>query len=123
MKHPYAIVTTLNVGLKGNDGSVVRAFDVYAALAAYGYIVDRAVFLARSPEEEDTLVIETQNAVSVATLLSLCRSFKQDCVAVLVEYPFGHKEGCLVGPKAHEWGAFNPAFFVMIDGRRLSEAS
>jgi hypothetical protein len=44
--------------------------------------------------------------------------FKQDAVAIYdPEFRFGY----LVGPKADVWGPFNPAFFLMPDGRRLSQ--
>ena len=46
----------------------------------------------------------------------LATTLKQDCIAVW--YP-GEQWGQLIGPKAAEWGNFNPAFFFMPDGKRL----
>ena len=47
----------------------------------------------------------------------LCEVLKQDCIGVWAP---AVARGDLVGPKAKEWGAFNPEFFFMLDGSRLS---
>lgn len=49
---------------------------------------------------------------------ALARLLGQECIAAWV--PFSQR-GFLIGPNAKAWGEFNPAFFILPDGTRLSE--
>jgi hypothetical protein len=44
----------------------------------------------------------------------------QDCIAV---WHADEAYGDLIGPKAAEWGPFNPEFFILPDGTRLAETA
>lgn len=62
---------------------------------------------------EPTLVVSINGAIGSGTLrgvvYTLAEELEQDCIAVL-EPETGR--GTLVGPKAADWGAFNPDCFV-----------
>jgi hypothetical protein len=109
---------TLNIGLLTNDEvqcpvSLALVWPILDALfprldgefrqQSYSYR------LAKS-ETEETLVVEVQaNVCDLArTLRYACFWLHQDCIAV--QLPDG--SGQLVGPKAEEWGDFNPAYFL-----------
>lgn len=68
---------------------------------------------------EQTLVIEfdyaelRQHASFTGLALEICERFSQDCVAV---YNTALEAGQLIGPKADEWGVFNPGYFFLVDG-------
>lgn len=66
-------------------------------------------------DTEPTLVIEVPAKVSHATLLRLAHTFDQDCVAAY------DGEGIMAGPKAAQWGPFNPAYFIAPGGHRLDQ--
>ena len=68
-------------------------------------------------DSEPTLVIEVPASVSHATLNRLAHTFDQDAVAA---YDVAKGEGKLSGPRASEWGTFNPDFFLIPGGYRLS---
>ena len=69
-------------------------------------------------DSEPTLVIEVPASVSHATLHRLAQTFDQDAVAA---FDFAKGEGKLAGPSAALWGPFNPAYFIIPGGARLSE--
>jgi hypothetical protein len=68
-------------------------------------------------DTEPTLVIEVPASVSHATLSRLAHTFDQDAVAA---YDVTRGEGKLSGPRASEWGSFNPDYFLIPGGYRLS---
>ena len=43
---------------------------------------------------------------------------RQDCIAVY--YP-ATNYGVLCGPRAANWGTFNPAYFILEDGRTAAD--
>ncbi len=51
------------------------------------------------------------------TIYDLALLLNQDAIAVYLP-DFGH--GALIGPRAEAWGNFNPEFFLLPDGSRLS---
>ena len=67
---------------------------------------------------ESTLVVSLHALDSIRPH-DIAVEFAQDCIAV---YDLLHREGRLVGPKAAEWGAFDPSKFVLLNGVLLSEA-
>jgi hypothetical protein len=101
----------LNIGLARNDGKPDnRPADVLDFLGAR--VARHAV---HQSDTERTLIVETVSAVPGAVLWELCERTAQDCIARV-----SGGSGELIGPKSELWGAFNPAFFLTLDGNRLN---
>ena len=112
----------LNIGLNTADGAIAIE-EARKVLRAYGFSILREALL--ESDTEPTLVAEV--ATGFATTLTVLQllyqvseELKQDCIAV---YRGLTRGGALIGPRAAEWGPFNPEFFLLLDGRRLSEVN
>ena len=109
----------LNIGLNTADGAIAVE-EARKTLRAYGFSILREALL--ESDTEPTLVAEvaTRFATTITVLQPLYQvseELKQDCIAVYR----GLTGGALVGPRADAWGPFNPEYFLLLDGRRLSE--
>ena len=99
---------TINIGLDnpvtGKQNTVDQTIAV--AIRYLKGITNIAVVKDRG---EVTLVVTYFEAVGSLTVL--CAELDQDCVAV-----YGHDigRGALIGPKASEWGEFDPEQFKFI---------
>ena len=121
----------LNIGLNGvpadlsytngvlNPIDMRRALTAVQTVRAYGFDM-RGAKIVQS-DTEPTLVVRAHsdepgldNRIDM-----LSTALKQDCIAVW--YP-DQAWGQLIGPRAAEWGNFNPKFFIMPDGNRLEAA-
>lgn len=70
-------------------------------------------------DTEPTIVVSATHDGDAAVCASwLASQLNQDCIAVWL--PVSDKGG-LYGPDAAKWGEFNPEFFFMPDGARLSK--
>ena len=112
----------LNIGLNTADGAIT-AEQARETLRAYGFSILREALL--ESDTEPTLVAEVATGFATAlTVLQLLyqvsEELDQDCIAVYRELTGG---GALVGPRADAWGPFNPEYFLLLDGRRLSEVN
>ena len=112
----------LNIGLNRASGGVVTPEQARQVLRAYGFSILREALL--ESDTEPTLVAEV--ATGFATTLTVLRllhrvaeELDQDCIAVYRELT----GGALIGPRADAWGPFNPEYFLLLDGRRLSEVN
>lgn len=106
----------LNIGLKSEelgDIPAEKAFRVVEGM--FGQVFGSRIVQS---DTEPTLVVDIESAGNMAGVSHVAASLGQDCVAA---YAPGLKTGMLLGPRADKWGEFNPEFFLMIDGRRLSE--
>ena len=117
-----AIKFIVNIGLNTTDGAITVE-EARTTLRAYGFSILREALL--ESDTEPTLVAEVATGFATAlTVLQLLykvsEELKQDCIAVYRELTGG---GALIGPRAAEWGPFNPEYFLLLDGRRLSEAA
>ena len=78
-------------------------------------------------DTEPTLVVEVRTtgpAIAHVAMLGdlLAVRLRQEAVACAALLPSGAVAyGFLRGPLAHRWGAFNPEFFLLLDGRRAAE--
>lgn len=99
--------TTLNIGLNIGDGTrKVAPAVAMAALALAGAAVLRHT-IAQSATEV-TLIAELAEPLPRETLHAISVVLEQDCIAQR------HADGAgeLIGPRAAEWGEFNPAYFL-----------
>jgi hypothetical protein len=109
----------LNIGLQ-TRGHVahIEAAEVFEKMSKAGIPAIRAA--QHQSDSELTLVVEVKTHVGVthAQIALLSRDLGQDCIAVWS--PFTNR-GALIGPRASEWGAFDPKQFFLIDGTRLQD--
>lgn len=99
----------LNVGLRRNDGGGDLVVEVVEdVLADMG--LEPVAFRNDATGEEPTLVAHCLS-VTPAQLYAACHVLAQDCIAV---YDLKRCVGELVGPKAKEWGRFDPQYFRVL---------
>lgn len=101
------MTTILNIGLNVGDkptwdlGDVTLAID----LATENVKVLRAE--VKQSTTEETVVVELSEPLTEKEADIICYWLKQDCIAQSVD-----GVGTLYGPKADEWGPFNPEYFL-----------
>jgi hypothetical protein len=104
---------TINIGLanpftKGHN-------TVTQTLKAVLEVVDDITNVHISTDGDEPTVI-VQFAYHWKSLDYLCTALDQDCIA---EFCHTTGRGCLIGPKASEWGEFNPALFQFIRAQQI----
>lgn len=122
METAFETTFIVNIGLNTADGAITIE-EARETLRAYGFSILREALL--ESDTEPTLVAEVATGFATAlTVLQLlyqvAEELEQDCIAVYRECTLG---GALVGPRADAWGPFNPEYFLLLDGRRLSEVN
>ena len=105
----------LNIGLDHPGGRHLPHWVTAAARLAW-FKVTGAHLVQSDSEPTLVLTVEDNEPGLDNRIDELAKTLKQDCIAVW--YP-EESWGMLIGPKAAEWGNFNPAFFFMPDGKRL----
>lgn len=106
----------LNIGLDVEGDNPLKVFEVCRALRAAGFvqITGRIV----QSDSEETFV--TQGfGISDAVVHQLAVELGQEAIAL---FDLLHDEGRMVGPEKEKWGEFNPAYFFLPNGSRMSEA-
>jgi hypothetical protein len=112
-------VIKINFGLVTNKGGDVYPHEVLETMVEMG-LNPTGVCFAES-DTEPTLICEISREPSPDEVAALCERFSQDCFAV---YDNVAKRGTLLGPKAAEWGPFNPEYFLVnCMGVRLSQVA
>jgi hypothetical protein len=114
----------LNIGLeRGSSGqfnTVADTLTVFANLRLHGRSF---TFGLVESDTEPTVVIETDIEAGDAPLadrvhtLAVCLG--QEAIAM---FDVSSQTGMLLGPRADAWGLFNPEYFILPSGRRLSAA-
>ena len=140
----FAVTVTLNIGLNVPNGEYMDPTDtMQKALEALGEHLSIKRYRGRIALEggeevgtrsiagEDTLVVEVQGigtrrrggADIIGSVYRLSEALEQDCIAFRGVVAFdGDEDGpfrtheALVGPKAEEWGEFDPTYFIPYDG-------
>lgn len=103
----------INIGLHKNTGGLIPAATALTMLRTGGAaITDWQVI---ESDSEPTLVAALDGQLEAEFLNTLSIALAQDCVAYV-----GREGGELYGPKASEWGPFNPAYFFTLAGERLA---
>lgn len=112
----------MNIGLQigeGDDAVEIMPTAVLKAMRALNIRWDTAT--VRQSDSEPTLVVSADAADHQIAMLA--DAFDQMAIAVYDKY---HAKGRLVGARRQEWidkwGDFNPAYFILPNGSRLSEA-
>ena len=116
---------TLNIGL--DIGATDRAQqvpveDVIKAIEKFGVKVTKRSPVAATYQHEgkdvteNTLVVDTSRPLTDAEMLQLANDLGQEAIPQRTG-----QAGKLYGPKAADWGDFNPEFFREHDGKKMSE--
>lgn len=111
----------LNIGLESSTLGKITPAEVVAAARLHWLTVTAAKRV--QSDTEPTMVLEVimrghDSVENTRTLRRLAEDLGQDCIAVYCRLPIANF-GALVGPRAAEWGPFNPEFFFLLDGTRL----
>lgn len=108
----------INVGMVSSDGSKTFDIDeVFAALHANGIIAYPTFATVVESDSEPTVVVHAIIAAD-SDVYNAAVDLEQDCIAV---WAGRAREGSLIGPNAKKWGPFNPRFFFLPSGKRLSD--
>lgn len=116
---------TLNIGLQeGRDGPVItHQLALAKALHVMAHCnIKVKCFRYRVAQSgtEPTLILGLSLGGEawriVQALETLCQQLKQEAIAGLIAGNDGTEKGFLAGPKAQEWGPFNPEYFLKLDG-------
>lgn len=111
----YILNIGMNRSLKGTiaPGGMVTRYDVETALAAAGVkLLSLEAVCMLNAESTWVCVVD---AGTTTPIHNVSTALDQDCIAVGYYY---YRDGAtftgtLVGPRAEDWGKFNPAFFRM----------
>ena len=107
----------LNIGCDSKTlGKIPPMWVVSAARLRWINVIAHKVLRS---DTETTVVLHAHiDGPQIEKLVTeLCGVLGQDCIAV---YAPAVQLGDLIGPGAKAWGSFNPEFFFMLDGTRLS---
>ena len=122
MSNPYYSTghVILNIGLIRADNKLpLNPLFVEQYLGHIGLDVrDFKIFQSDSEPTAVVVVRTAERPLFTNTLNDIARFLFQDAIAW---YSPAHNKGELFGPESTLWGDFNPEFFLMPDGRRLSE--
>lgn len=113
---------TLNIGLRTSPAAVFPVVDIHPHIAVreldtHGFTVVKQRLLLGGQNDERTLVCvvldDVMDGTARARLYKVAEALHQDCIAVAVNFGSdGHFAGSLVGPRAINWGRFDPEKFV-----------
>ncbi len=105
----------LNVGTERRVGDTVSASEVRDWLQDRGFLpVHAGTFTHKNDVQELTHVFVLTRPLSEREAYQFCHAFGQDAIA-----QFDGRKGELLGPKAADWGPFNPVFFLDATGKPL----
>ncbi len=99
---------TINIGLANPFTGGFNTVD-QTLKCALDVVADIVNVRVSTEGDEPTVII--QFAYHYRSLDYLCTALDQDCIA---EYCHDTGRGFLIGPKAAEWGEFNPEYFQSI---------
>lgn len=109
----------VNIGLKSDTLGDISVELAKQMLWAADLLIKNETVL--QSDTEPTLVVRVTSingpSFTLANLRQLAIDLGQDCIAVYRPKTGG---GALIGPKAAEWGPFNPEYFILPDGTRLA---
>ena len=106
----------LNIGMDRNDGTANTDGQLMMALLRADIIHMGEVSYVQSNTER-TAVVQMEKEPNAFQVEYLCQLLGQESIAL---YRMSEGTGVLYGPKAEEWGPFNPDYFMLPDGTKLS---
>lgn len=106
----------LNIGMDRNDGTSNPDGMLMMALSHADLLPMGDVSYVQSNTER-TAVVQLEQEPHAMKVEYLCELLGQESIALYSEKA---KAGVLYGPKAEEWGPFNPDYFMLPDGTPLS---
>lgn len=108
----------LNIGLARQGRSNIGAGTVLREIPSCGFVL-----LDHSLRHSNTELTVVANVLLAGDLQRATKQLAlmtgQGCIAV---WDTETQAGQLIGPKASEWGDFNPEFFLLLDGTPLAES-
>ncbi len=116
----------INVGLARKGQPDLSVVDVLLTLEGHGVTVFRHVVHQSATETTVVAAVELphapdeRHAAAHGDLGAIYRSaqqLEQDCIAV---YDPSVRTGILVGPRAADWGEFQPKYFLNLEGEFLA---
>lgn len=118
---------TLNIGLHTSDRMCERlgickpASRIHHPQTVLALLQEMGVWIhsyaVQQSDSEPTVVVRTNALLTPERVAVLCTVLRQEAI---VQYSHIAQDGWVEGPMAENWGPFNPEYFVLIDGRRLS---
>lgn len=117
----------INIGLNGIPEEFDNVYSIHRKISAFETAITSVKCLnfkvlghaIVESDTEPTLVVRANHTGDVIVCAGwLAEKLNQDCVAIYIPERSG---GLLCGPRTEAWGHFNPEFFFMLDGRRLSD--
>jgi hypothetical protein len=107
--------TYVNIGMDIPGGGKLTEKQINAALKKAGVkVLDRKL---HQSDTEMTSVLQLDRPLTKKEANEVSTALKQESIAQFTERHGGE----LYGPKAAEWGPFNPDYFLTPDGKRLSQ--
>lgn len=109
----------LNIGLAVGTNGNIGPGTVLREIQGFGFDIVTYGIVHSDTERTIVALVDDRDAAGQDNrIYQLSRFLQQDCIAVY--YP-ETRDGALIGPKADEWGEFNPEFFFLFDGTRLAQ--
>jgi hypothetical protein len=107
----------LNIGLARDGKENLTALDALVSLSCADIkVVEAKVY---DSDSEPTLVARVSKETFLRTAVNwVAIGLEQDCIGL---YDAITGKGQLIGPRADKWGEFNPEYFLLLDGSRLSQ--
>jgi hypothetical protein len=105
----------VNIGLNVEGGAPLTPAAVLDALKAIGVTVE--THEVHESNTEPTVVAKLDRPLTPEEAHALSVTLKQQAIAQLSD-----GEGGVHGPMAEAWSPFNPEFFLLMDGTKLSDA-
>jgi len=121
---------TLNIGLNvaAHNAPNGKAFQLSVPSVLKHLEIRMSVHDVRTyrSNTEDTLVVVAQYGSTIPHRMrvqAIAGDLMQDAIAYTArELSEDEATGYVVGPRAEKWGEFNPAYFILMDGRTKAEA-
>ena len=110
-------MAVINVGLNVGPTPTWSIADVVIAISLSVHIDNTIISVTQyCSDTENTAVVVLRDALTEKEANELCYVLHQECIAQLAPI-YG---GQLLGPKAAEWGEFNPEYFILPDGTKAN---